>query len=313
MSIASNKVLALFGPTACGKTDLLERLFLSNDRSFSRPVVVVSADSVQVYRGLDIGSAKPDERLLSRLPHKLLDIRDPCEQFSVGDFVRLADEACQGIIANGGLPVLSGGTAFYIRAFIMGLPVTPSSDPAVRTAIQEEFARLGADALYAELKRVDPPSASRIAPADHYRIARALEVYRFAGRPLSSYALPETPRARWDTLALAIDRPRAELYDRINARVDAMMAAGLRGEVQSLREAGYKADDPGMRAIGYAEFLSAGLDEGDSVIAARIRLHTRRYAKRQLTFMRGMPGVLWHHPDDIEGLRRDIEEWQRED
>ncbi len=161
-------MLALFGPTACGKTALLETLFCSRDRPVARPVAVVSADSVQVYRGLDIGSAKPDARALSAIPHRLIDIRSPSESFSLGDFVRLADEACEEIIASGGLPVVSGGTAYYIKAFVLGLPVAPPSDPEIRSLLQAMLAVPGgAERLRSELASVDPVSHARIAPADH--------------------------------------------------------------------------------------------------------------------------------------------------
>ena len=315
MTTTSNKVLALFGPTACGKTDLLEKLFSGDDRLIKRPVVVVSADSVQVYRGLDIGSAKPDARLLERLPHELINIRDPRDTFSVGDFVRLADEACARAVASGALPVLSGGTAFYIKAFMLGLPSAPTADGETRARVQEDFRRLGPKVMLEELKEVDPLSAARIQPADHYRIARALEVYRSSGRPLSSYELPREPRARWSVLPLAIDRPRDELYARINARVDAMLAAGLAEELRSLVAAGYGPSDPGMRAIGYAEFFEQGDGDPEKGIAAleqvaeRIKLHTRRYAKRQFTFMRALPGVHWFHPDDTALAAAHIEEF----
>jgi tRNA dimethylallyltransferase len=341
LNTASNKVVALFGPTACGKTAMLEKLFLDNDRPFGRPVVVISADSAQVYRGMDIGSAKPEPSLLSRLPHELINLRYPDETFSVGDFVALADEACHRAIARGALPILSGGTAYYIKAFIMGLFSAPKADPAIRAAVEAERAEKGNAAMLAELAKVDPVSASRIAPADGYRIGRALEVFRCSGRPLSDFAVPDLPRADWTVLPLGLDRPRAELYARIRLRVEAMMAAGLPAEVENLLASGYGPGDPGMKAIGYAEFLDSGTliqpiigsnsganarepeaitrepgaNARDSGIHARdlvaitdaIDLHTRHYAKRQLTFMRGLHNVHWFHADDVAGVRSEIE------
>ena len=312
MSTVSNKVLVLFGPTACGKTELLSRLFAPDARALPRPGVVVSADSIQVYRGLDLGSAKPDGRLLSLLPHELLDIRDPRESFSVADFVELADESCARACSAGALPVVSGGTAYYIKAFLMGVPPAPRSDPAVRAAIQRDMDERGLDALRAELEAVDPESAARIAPADAYRIARALEVYRGSGRPLSSFAPSAEPRGRWDTLVIGMDRPRDILYARIDARVDAMVAAGLRDEVRRLVAAGYGPGDPGMRGIGYAEFLAA-VESGDAAaIVADIKKHTRQYAKRQLTFMRALPGVRWfdmEDPPSFDAIRSAVTAW----
>ena len=294
---------------------MLEQLFLDDDRPFRRPVVVVSADSAQVYRGMDLGSAKPDARLLARLPHELINLRNPDEAFSVGDFVALADAACRRAIAAGALPVISGGTAYYIKAFIMGLFTPPKADPDVRAAVAGEMAERGNAAMLAELAKVDPVSAGRIAPADAYRIARALEVYRCSGQPLSDFAIPDVPRAEWDVLALGLDRPRDELYARVHLRVDAMMSAGLPAEVESLLAAGYGQGDPGMKAIGYAEFLEAGI-AGKGLtgldlrsVAEAIALHTRHYAKRQLTFMRSLHKVAWFDADGVDGVRTAIEEF----
>jgi len=312
LSTTSSKVLVLFGPTAVGKTASIERLG-HDDRLPRKPVVVISADSVQIYRGLNIGSAKPSELERSRIRHELIDILDPTEPFSVGDFVRLADEACERATAEGALPVLSGGTAYYIKAFLYGQPPAPPSDPQIRAAIQAELAERGSAVLRTELALVDPESAARIAPADLYRITRALEVYRCSGRPLSSFVPLAEPRPRWDTLVVGLDRPRAELYARIDARVDAMLAAGLADEVQALRAAGYGPGDPGMRAIGYAEFLAAAPRRNDSLpleaIAAEIKMHTRRYAKRQLTFMRSLSDVRWFGANDYESIFAEATGW----
>jgi tRNA dimethylallyltransferase len=306
LSIPSNKVLVLFGPTAVGKTATIDRL-QGDDRLRVKPVVVVSADSVQVYRGLDIGSAKPDAAERQRTRHELIDILEPSQPFSVGEFVRLADEACARAIADGALPILSGGTAYYIKAFMFGPPPAPPSDPVVRAAIQEELASRGPEALRQELAAVDPESAARLAPADLYRITRALEVYRCSGRPLSSFKPELKRRPRWDTFAMGLDRPREELYARIEARVDAMVAAGLPAEVEALRTAGYGPDAPGMKAIGYAEFMHAGSTLPETI--ADIKLHTRHYAKRQLTFMRSLPGVRWFGADDYEAIMSTVAGW----
>jgi tRNA dimethylallyltransferase len=160
--------------------------------------------------------------------------------------------------------------------------------------------------MRAELEVIDPESAARIAPADLYRTTRAIEVYRCSGRPLSSFTLPSARRPRWDALVIGLDRPREELYARIDARVDAMLGAGLAAEVESLRAAGYGPGSPGMRAIGYAEFLEGGDIE---TIRRRIQTNTRHYAKRQLTFMRAIPGVLWFGADDYEGIFNAVSGW----
>ncbi|MDR0732342.1 MAG: tRNA (adenosine(37)-N6)-dimethylallyltransferase MiaA, partial [Treponema sp.] len=253
-------VLLLFGPTASGKTEILEKIFTG-----SRPLCraeIVSADSMQVYRGMDIGTAKPSKELLSRLPHHLINIRDIKEQFNAGEFVRLADEVVLDIVRRGALPVVSGGTGFYLANFVRGLPETPPSDVALRAALREELAEKGAVILMEELAAGDPVSAGRIHPHDGYRLLRALEVFRLTGRPLSGYSRPGFPenaggpapggfRPGYRFLLAALDRPRAGMYRRIDERCDAMFREGLPGEVRRLWEAGYGPGDPGMKAIGY--------------------------------------------------------------
>lgn len=272
---------------------------------------MVSADSMQVYRGLDIGTAKPDARLREILPHHLIDIRDPSEQYTAGDFVREADRACADIRRRGRLPVISGGTAFYLKNFICGLPGSPPADARVRAEVERDLRLRGPEALRAELESGDPASAGRIHVRDLYRLTRAVEVLRLAGRPLSSFAVPAEPRAEHELLLIALDRPREELYARIEARVDAMFAAGLTGEVRGLLAAGRSETDPGMQAIGYREFLEARrtgcLRLRD--VRDRIALNTRRYAKRQLVFFRTLPGVEWFSADDVEGVRGRILGW----
>ncbi|HRY73742.1 MAG TPA: tRNA (adenosine(37)-N6)-dimethylallyltransferase MiaA, partial [Spirochaetia bacterium] len=287
MSTASSTripVLVLAGPTASGKTDLLLELFGGGGRSVFPPAEIVSADSMQAYRGMDIGTAKPDAALRASLPHRLVDILDPAEQYSVGDFVRLADEACAQIAAGGGLPVVSGGTGFYIRNFMLGLPTSPVSDPAMREAVARDFAEKGRAALRAELEALDPAAAARIHPNDSYRLQRALEILRATGRPLSDFAPPGLGaadlgeglgegRPAYRFLVACVERPREELYARIDARVDAMFRAGLPAEFARLRAAGYGREAPGMKAIGYSEFFEAeaeGADLGSEAGLARV-------------------------------------------
>ncbi len=298
-------VLLLFGPTASGKTDLLERLFAGPRAVF--PAEIVSADSMQVYRGMDIGTAKPTRELRARIPHHLIDIRDPDEQFNAGDFVRLADSACAAIAARGKLPVVSGGTGFYLKNFVQGLPAVPPSDPVLRAALQSELASRGAGALAAELAACDPESAAKIHLNDTYRLLRALEVFRLTGRPRGSFSAAETAlagsRGEYRFLLIGLDRRRADLYRRIDRRCAEMFAAGLPGEVAALAAAGYGPGDPGLRAIGYQEFFIE--EEGVPGIAADLaavqRLvarNSRRYAKRQITFFASLPDVHWIDASD---------------
>jgi tRNA dimethylallyltransferase len=303
------KVLVLVGPTASGKTELLRHLF-GGTRSGGFPQAqvplaeVVSADSMQAYRGMDIGTAKPDASLLAALPHRLIDIRSPAEQYTVGDFVHLADSACADIIAAGKLPVVSGGTGFYVRNFMCGLPAAPAADLALRAAVAADLAARGPDRLRSELAAGDPASAERIHPNDLYRLTRAVEVLRATGRPLADFAASNAARLEYDFLVLGVERPREELYARIDARVDAMFEAGLPDEVERLRAAGFGPEDPGMKAIGYREFFEFGT-AGMSEVRERVKLDSRRYAKRQMTFFKALPGIRWIEPK-VERLESEV-------
>ena len=289
-------VLVLFGPTASGKTSILLKLF---GKESDLKVEVVSADSMQVYRGMDIGTAKPSIEERSILPHHLIDIRDPSQQFNAGDFVRLADDACLQIAARGKLPVVSGGTGFYLKNFIMGLSEAPPCSDEVRSNLKRELEEKGAAFLMEELAAGDPVSANRIHINDEYRLLRALEVLRFCGKPLSSFEMNAVKkRERFRFVVIGLSRPRDELYSRINLRCAKMFSKGLPEEVLRLYKAGYTPNDPGLRAIGYREFfveedgkwrLSNDIDGVQSLAAQ----NSRRYAKRQITFFSSLPGVKW--------------------
>ena len=299
-------VVLIFGPTAVGKTALLEAQVFTNAE-------IINADSMQVYRGMDIGTAKPDADFLSRVKHHLIDIRDPHEQFHAGDFVSLADELVEDINARGRLPVICGGTGFYFKNFIYGLPDAPPSDDAVRARLQQEFERGGIKSLVTRLSEADPVSAARINPNDSYRVLRALEVYETSGRPLSDYAIPDQPRPRYRTLLIGLKRGREELYKRINSRVEIMFDQGLAREVEALRRGGCKAADPGMKGIGYREFFTAeaeGFDEGQ--LRELIKRNSRRYAKRQITWFRQLDKINWFEPEDITGISACVESFLRE-
>ena len=299
-------VLVLFGPTASGKTGVLLRLFGSGGYV---PAEIVSADSMQVYRGMDIGTAKPSPEQRKQLPHRLIDICDPSEQFNAGDFVRLAGEAIKGIASRGKLPVVCGGTGFYLKNLILGLPEAPPSDAAIRGGLKLELEEKGAAALMEELARFDPASAQKIHINDEYRLLRALEVLRLCGRPLSSYNSTGSTGAvvtgaaanpgSFRFTAVGLFRPREELYRRIDERCAAMFAQGLPDEVTRLYNAGYTPRDPGLRAIGYREFFVNDLDSPDergfrlsqdlAGVQALIAQNSRRYAKRQITFFASLP------------------------
>jgi tRNA dimethylallyltransferase len=282
-------VLVIFAPTATGKTALLRTLFAEGSPSrFKGLAEVISADSMQVYRGMNIGTAKPDEKLLKELPHHLIDICSPHSQFSAADFVEKADEACSSIYRCGKIPVVAGGTGFYIRSFLLGLPSTPEADMAIRAELAERMEREGAERLYAELQACDPESAAVINVHDKYRIQRALEVYRTTGKPRSSFQMNQTLRTRYTFCTLILTMPRILLNERINSRVDMMFEEGLEREVLNLKKNGCTADDPGMKAIGYREWFSSDSAE---TVRERIKADSRAYAKKQYTYIRNIPGA----------------------
>ena len=254
---------------------------------------------MQVYRHLDIGTAKPEPSVTARLPHHLIDIVEPNLQFNAGDFVRRADALVESIVASGGVPIISGGTGFYLRNFALGLPTVPRGSPSFRKHLYIEAETRGWDALYSELLVADPTYARKIGASDRTRIARALEVIRTSGRPLSSFPPPQALRRDYEFLLIGLRRAREELYEHIDRRVDAMFARGLAEEVQNLRRRGFDGQAPGLQAIGYREFF-VGEEEGlgQAQIKALIKRNTRRYAKRQMTFFRALPGVRWFHPDE---------------
>ncbi len=281
--------ILLMGPTASGKTERA----ISLCKRF--PCDVISVDSAMVYRGMDIGTAKPDAETLRRTPHRLIDIREPEDSYSAGDFVRDARAAMQDILAAGRIPLLVGGTMMYFRALTGGLADLPSADPGLREAIDAEAAASGWPALHAELSRVDPAAAGRISPNDSQRIQRAIEVYRATGKPLSDWqqdADARPPGIRFLRIALTVE-PRETLHARIAARLRHMVERGFVAEVATLRDRpGLTADSPSMRAVGYRQFWEHlegtwSLDEASE----RALFATRQLAKRQLTWLRSEPSL----------------------
>lgn len=243
---------------------------------------------MQVYRRMNIGTAKPSAAECEELPHHLIDIHDINEQYSASEFSERADSCCAEIYSRGKLPVVLGGTGFYIRSFMLGLPETPESDACIRENLKKRAETEGLDVLYNELLETDAQSASVINPHDGYRIMRALEVYAITGKPRSCFRQSENLRAQYDFCAVILEREREDLYKRINTRVDDMFAAGLEAEFEDLKKSGCTKDMPGMQAIGYREFFTTDCAEK---AAEMIKTDSRKYAKKQYTFMNGIPGA----------------------
>jgi tRNA dimethylallyltransferase len=299
--------LAIAGPTASGKTALVLAL------ATRHPIEVISVDSALVYRGMDIGTAKPDAAERAAVPHHLIDIRDPAQAYSAADFVRDARALLPVIRARGRMPVLVGGTMLYFKALFDGLDDLPAAQPALRAAIEAEARALGWAALHNQLSTLDPQTAARLSPNDSQRIGRALEVWRATGRPLSSFHTRQGQTPATNASEPLIDgmpgrlfslepRERIWLHRRIEQRFDAMLTQGLVEEVHALRRRGdLSADLPSMRCVGYRQVWEA-LDHAhgrgqaslsaDDLKALRERgiAATRQLAKRQLTWLRGMDG-----------------------
>src|SRR5882724_6412734 len=297
-------VFILTGPTGAGKTDWALGL------AETAPVEIVSVDSALVYRGLDIGTAKPARELRARVPHHLIDICEPTESYSAGRFVADALGSIRDIHARRRVPLLVGGTMLYLRSLLHGLAVLPQADPLLRSQLDARAARQGWPALHAELSGLDPEAAARIAPADSQRIQRALEVCYMTGRPISQLQRATvSPLAGWPVRYWVLaPRERAVLHERIARRFDAMMAAGFLEEVIGLRRSqDLSARHPSMRAVGYRQLWAHldgqyALEEG----VQRALAATRQLAKRQLTWMRGEALGEWIDPDSRLSWNRDI-------
>jgi tRNA dimethylallyltransferase len=280
-------VVALVGPTASGKTAAALAL------AARLPLEIVSVDSALVYRGMDIGTAKPSPAERAATPHHLIDLLDPAEAYSAARFAEEAARCIDAIQARGRAALLVGGTMLYLKALRDGLSAMPSSDPALRAALDAEARERGWPALHAELARLDPVTAARLAPADAQRIQRALEVVRATGRPLSAWQAdgPAAARPRRPLTVVALEpASRAWLHDRIAQRFDTMLAAGFVDEVRTLRARGdLHPGLPSMRCVGYRQAWEA-LDAGDlGPLRDRGIAATRQLAKRQLTWLRSWP------------------------
>ncbi len=291
------QVLVIVGPTGVGKSavalDLAERL----------DGEIIGADSVQVFRGMDIGSAKPTREERARVPHHLIDVADPDETFSAGRYAVLAAEAAEAIAGRGKRVLIVGGSGLYIRALLGGMAVGIESDPEVRRRIAERLAREGVEGIRTRLEAVDPGAANRIHPNDAYRLTRALEVFELTGRPLSEIqAHHGWSSRRFNPFWIGLTEERAGLYARIERRCERMIEEGLLEEVRRLWEAGYGPDLQPLRALGYRQM--GEVLQGEKTLEAALadmKRATRRYAKRQLTWFRANAEIAWHAPSQERG------------
>jgi len=297
-------LLVIVGPTAVGKTALAIALAQALGGE------IVSADSRQVYRGMDIGTAKPSAAERAAAPHHLIDVVDPDEEFSLARYQDLATEAIAEIAARGRLPLLVGGTGQYLAALLEGWQIPRvAPQPELRAALEREAAQLGAAALHARLALADPAAAAGILPTNVRRVIRALEVYELTGRPISEQQQKHPPPYRAKTLWLT--RPVAELYDRIDARVDAMLAAGLVAEVRGLAERGFGWELPAMSGLGYREFQPyfAGQATLEDAVM-RLKFDTHAFARRQPGWFRRLPAITQLPADTPDLPERALDWWQ---
>lgn len=309
----SKKILVIVGPTASGKTRLAVELAKAHNGE------VVSADSMQIYRRMDIGTAKPTAEEMDGIPHHMIDVADPEEDFSVARYVELASACVDNILSRGKLPIVAGGTGLYVDSLLSGRTFAAfSPESSLRRELEEELAERGGEAMLAELAKVDPEAAARLHPNDHKRIVRALEVYRSTGKTISEHnretqALPP----RYEALTIGLNfQDRADLWERIDARVDQMAANGLEREVRELLSSGLSPACTAMQAIGYKEFVAAV--EGTMTwrrAEELVKLRSRQYAKRQLTWFRRAPEthwLLWDKNPDFGSARQRSTELLRE-
>jgi tRNA dimethylallyltransferase len=294
------KVIVICGPTGIGKTSVGIRLAEKLGGE------IISADSMQIYRYMDIGTAKPTADEQSRVLHHMVDIVDPDEDFDAVRFAQMAREKVMQLHQKGVLPVVVGGTGLYIKALLQGLFQSHPVDPKIRERLSQEAAENGSNRLHDRLKEVDPDTADRLHPNDAYRIVRALETIESTGRPISEHhqdhGFADEP---FHALKIGLQIDREKLYDRIDQRVDLMIEAGLLDEVKKLLGMGYTADLKSMQSIGYrhmAAFIEGSLPWDECV--RTLKRDTRRFAKRQFTWFGGDKQIQWYEPDQLNKMIR---------
>ena len=285
-----NNIICIAGPTAAGKTALDVELAKALDGE------VISCDSMQIYRGMDIGTAKPTREEMQGIPHHMLDVCDPADDFSVSRYCEMADPILQDILARGKTAIIAGGTGLYMDALIRGNDFAPCPSTGMREKLEAQADEIGMEAMLEKLRAIDPETAQRLHVADRKRVLRALEVYYETGETMTAHnlktqAIPPKYRPQWFALE---DVDRQDLYDRIDRRVDIMLQMGLLEEIRSLLASGIPEKCTAMQAIGYKEFVDAIMGRCSAQEAAElVKQSSRRYAKRQLTWFRRNKDICW--------------------
>jgi tRNA dimethylallyltransferase len=299
------KIIIICGPTALGKTSVA----INVAGAFNGEII--GADSMQIYRYMDIGTAKPTTDEQSRVAHHMIDLIDPDEHFDARQFAEMANEKIIKLYAGGVTPFVVGGTGLYIKALVHGLFKAGRADIRARERLQEQSRIYGADFLYQRLRRHDPDTAERIHPNDSYRIIRALEVYELTGKPITAFQREHGFKDhRFRALKIGLHINREVLYDRINHRVDAMIDSGFLDEVKGLLEMGYSDDLKSMQSIGYRHLIDfiKGRCSWDETLRT-LKRDTRRYAKRQLTWFKADPEIIWREPGQLREIQRLIKKF----
>ncbi len=303
------KIVVVCGPTGIGKTGAA----IDIARRFKGEII--SADSMQIYRHMDIGTAKPTVRERVQVRHHLIDIIDPDQPFDAAAYAARAGQTIAALAEKGRLPFIAGGTGLYIKVLIHGMFQGKTSEPGVRKELKATAARCGTRFLHDQLRDVDPAAANRMHPNDTFRIIRALEVYRVTGKSITQLQNQHGfSDRRFDALKIGLDMDRTALYDRIDRRVDAMIENGLAAEVGRLLEAGYPETLKSMQSIGYRHMVDfiTGRRTWEAAVEAMKR-DTRRYAKRQLTWFRADPEIVWHEPGQKDEMVCAIEDFLKTD
>lgn len=300
---SKQKLLVIIGPTAVGKTKLSIELAKQYNGE------IISGDSMQIYRGMDIGTAKITKDEMEGIPHHLIDIKEPDENFSVAEFQTLVRAMIEEIAKKGKLPIIAGGTGLYIQSVIYDYQFSDvSGDEQFRLQLEERAKEIGNEALYKELIEVDPESASQIHPNNVRRVIRALEIYHLTGKTRHEFQKSQEPDLLYDTALVGLTMERDKLYDRINSRVNLMVEQGLLEEVKRLYHQGIR-DCQSIQAIGYKEiyeYLDGKVSYEDAIEA--LKQNSRRYAKRQLTWFRNKMDVKWFDMTDVNHFTKKITE-----